>query len=86
MNINALEYLNIVREAFHQLDWGTDVHEIESALAALRSANPKHALIGPLQAHARRLLVASMRAQLGQRRDMSGVVVPFPQTGKRPEA
>ena len=84
MNINALEYLNAVREAYHQLDWGTDVREVETALDALRSANPDHALIRILEAHARRLLVSGLRAKLAERRprDPPGRIVPFPSARK----
>jgi hypothetical protein len=82
MNANALEYLKAVREAYHQFDWGTDVQEVENALATLRAIDPNHGLIRPLEGRAARLLISDVRRKLTrvshESATRTGVVVQFP--------
>jgi hypothetical protein len=51
----ALEYLLVLNEAERQLDWGTDVDLMESAVAALRKWDPKHQLLAAFEARIQRV-------------------------------
>ena len=70
-HVDAYQYLVLLHVACDQIALGTDQGEIRRAAERLRAVAPEHALVGQLDAKARRidvvqeLLTESLRANSG---------------------
>jgi hypothetical protein len=70
-HVDAYQYLVLLHVACDQIALGTDEGEIRRAAERLRAVAPEHALVGQLDAKARRidvvqeLLTESLRANSG---------------------
>ena len=70
-HVDAYEYLVLLHLACDQIALGTDQGQIRGAAERLRAVAPEHALVGQLDAKARRvdvvqeLLTESLRANSG---------------------